>query len=163
MRALPATEARVGDPVALGVALGVGDRLGHDLQPPDLAGPPRHRQPDRADPAVEVEDALAAAQPRVLGGDRVEPLGHLGVGLEEGVVGHLEVAGRRAPREPLLAEHAGRPLGAAGVPSITVCRSTGGFGKRGRRGDEAGLDLAGAPPLADDEVAEHARRRARRS
>ncbi len=57
-------EAGVGDPVALGVALRVGDRLGDDLQPPDLARPARHRQPDRADPAVEVEDALARRSSR---------------------------------------------------------------------------------------------------
>ncbi len=69
-----------------------------------------HRQPDRADPAVEVEDALAAAQAGELGGDRVEALGHLGVGLEEGAVGHLQLAARRAPRAgaPRRARRSGR-------------------------------------------------------
>jgi hypothetical protein len=43
------------------------------------------RQRDRADPAVEVDHALLAVQPRQLGGGGVEALGHLGVRLEEGV------------------------------------------------------------------------------
>ncbi len=91
------------------------DRLGDDLQPPDLAGLGGHRQADRADPAVEVEDALAAGQAGELGGDRVEALGHLGVGLEEGAVGHLQLQPAELLAQPLLAEHAGRAVGAAGV------------------------------------------------
>ena len=75
----------------------------------------RHRQPDRADPAEEVEDPLAAAQPGELGGDRVEALGHLGVGLEEGAVGHLQLQAAELLAQALLAEHAGRPVAAAGV------------------------------------------------
>ena len=39
----------------------------------------------RADAAVDVEDPLASAEARVLGRELVEPLGHLGVGLEEGL------------------------------------------------------------------------------
>ena len=59
-------EARVADLVAPGVGDGVGDRLLDDLQAPDLAGARRHGQPDRADPAEEVEDALPALEARVL-------------------------------------------------------------------------------------------------
>ena len=43
-------EVGVLDLVLLGVGLGVGDRLGDDLDAPDLARLRRHRQADRADP-----------------------------------------------------------------------------------------------------------------
>ena len=73
------------------------------------------READRADPAVEVEDALAAGEPGELAGDRVEALGHLGVGLQEGGVGDAEAAGPQssssrcsAPSTPV------GPVGAAG-------------------------------------------------
>ena len=157
VRALPGMKWAFSIPLRLGVALGVGDRLGDDLQPPDLAGAAGHRQPDRADPAVEVEEPLAAAQPGELGGDRVEALGHLGVGLEEGAVGDLQLAARRAPR-------AGAPRRAR--RSARRCRPSRPRSPCGGRpgawrswaggGDEPGLDLAGAPALADDEVAQDA-------
>jgi len=54
-----------------------------DLEPPQLARAGGQRQPDRADAAVEVEHLLPTAQAGVLGGDRVQPLGHLRVRLEE--------------------------------------------------------------------------------
>ena len=52
-------EAGVLDPVEAGVLLGVDDRVGDDLDPPDLAGRPRQAEAERPDPAEEVEDALA--------------------------------------------------------------------------------------------------------
>ena len=64
--------------------------------------------------------------------------------------------------QALLAEHAGRAVGAAGRPldhGVQVDRRA--CGNRAGRGDEAGLDLAGAPALADDQVAQHARSAAR--
>ena len=78
-------EARVADLVAPGVGDRVRDRLLDDLQAPHLAGARGHGQPDRPDPAEEVEDALPALQARVLARDAVEPLGHLRVRLEERV------------------------------------------------------------------------------
>ena len=76
-------EVRVGYLVAARVGDRVGDRLRDDLQPPQLAGPPRERQSDRADPAVEVVQPFPALQVGELGDDAVEDLGHLGVRLEE--------------------------------------------------------------------------------
>ena len=67
-------------------------------------------------------------------------------------------AGRRAPRTRCSAPST--PVGPSVPPpgpSITVCRSTGGRGISRRRGDEPGLELTGAPALADDQVAQHAR------
>ena len=61
----------------------VGDGGLDELDADDLARPRGEREADRADAAVEVEDALAAAQPGGLGGVAVEHLGHLRVGLEE--------------------------------------------------------------------------------
>ena len=48
-------------------------------------------------------------------GDRVEALGHLGVGLEEGAVGHLELEAAELLVQALFAERPGRAVGAAGV------------------------------------------------
>jgi len=50
-----------------------------------LARAARQREPDRPDPAEEVEDALVPAQLRVLDGHAVQALAHHGVGLEERV------------------------------------------------------------------------------
>ena len=72
------------------VPLGVVNRLGHDLEAPDLARPARHRQADRADAAEEVEDPLGPGQPGELRRHPVEPLGHLGVGLEERLGGDAD-------------------------------------------------------------------------
>ena len=84
-------EADVADLVAPRRGDRVGDRRLDDLDPPDLAGARREPHRDRADPAVEVEDPLEAAQRRALGGDPVEHLGHLGVGLEERLGGDPQV------------------------------------------------------------------------
>ncbi len=70
---------------------GVGDGGFDELDPPQLAGARGERERDRADAAVEVVDALPALQGGVLGDDPVEQLGHLGVGLEEGLGGDAQV------------------------------------------------------------------------
>ena len=57
-------EGRVRDPVELGVLERAGDRLLRDLDPPDRQRVAREREPDRADPAVEIPDRLAAASAR---------------------------------------------------------------------------------------------------
>ena len=87
------------------------------------------READRADPAVEVEEPLAAGEAGELAGDRVEALGHLGVGLQEGACARRGSAGRRAPRSGARrrARRSARRCRPPG-PSITVCRSTGGRG-----------------------------------
>ena len=156
-----ADEAGVGDPVERRVRLRVGDRLGDALEAPDLARPRGEREADRADPAEEVEEPLAAAEPGELAGDRVQPLGHLGVGLQEGVVGDAEAQPAELLGQVLGAEHPGRPVGAAGRPldhGVQVDRRARDLR---RRGDQPGLELAGAPALADDEVAQRRRSVAR--
>ena len=80
-------EAGVVDLVEPGVRDRVGDRLLDQLEPPDLTGARRHQQPDRADPAVQVVDAIGGRRRGVLDREPVQPLGHLGVGLEERVRG----------------------------------------------------------------------------
>ena len=122
---------------------------------------------DRADAAVEVEDALVPAQVGELDRGAVEHLGHLRVRLEERL-------GRDQELE--LAELLAQPLG-AGEPlrrrrpgwSRRARRSGSRTGPRSRRpprarrvsiapgrGDEPDLQLAGAAALADDEVAQQA-------
>src|SRR3954454_12694440 len=83
-------KARVLDAVSLRVSLGIRDRLRDQLEAPDLACARSHRQADRPDPAVEVEDPFGAGESGEIPGNAVEALGHLGVGLEEGFVGELE-------------------------------------------------------------------------
>ena len=61
----------------------IGDRLLDELDPPDLSRVRGERERDRADPRVEVIDPLPALQGGVGDRYRVQPLGHLGVGLEE--------------------------------------------------------------------------------
>ena len=82
-RTSPAKKLRVVDAVGAGVVDGVGDGLLDELDAPQLAGARGERQRDRADAAVEVVEALPALERRELAGDAVEPLGHLGVRLEE--------------------------------------------------------------------------------
>ena len=108
----------------------------------------------------------------VLGGDAVEPLGHLGVGLEERLGRDRGSAGRRAPRRAV-----GAPATSSVSPpavrladarrsastSSAVARRRRATQRVGvelaRRGDEPHLQLAGAAALADDEVAQEARLR----
>ena len=128
-RASAARKRALRDPVELGVRLGVGDRLGDGLDPPDLAGVGGHAQADRADPAVEVEEPLAGAEARVLARDRVEQLGRLGVGLQEGEGGDAELEPAEALAQVLLAERRRSvPRCSPDCAATTVCRSVGGSG-----------------------------------
>src|ERR1044072_7483177 len=74
-------EGRVRDPVELRVLERAGDGFLRDLDPPDRQCVAREREPDRADPAVEIPDRLVAGEPGGLTRERVEPLGHRGVRL----------------------------------------------------------------------------------
>ena len=115
----------------------------------------REREADRADSAVEVEDPLAPGEPRVVGGDRVQALRRLGVGLEEGRGRDSQPQARQLLLEELLAEHAGRPVGAAAGALDHGVQIDGRLGEARPRGDQPGLKLPGAAALADDEVAQH--------
>ncbi len=70
-------ERGVADRVQLLVLDRAGDRLLVDLDPPHGQRLGSQRQADRADPAVQVVDGLAARQLRELARDRVQLLGHL--------------------------------------------------------------------------------------
>src|SRR5205809_73108 len=80
---LAGEEGGVRDPVQIGVLERARDRFFGDFHAPHGQRPRGERQPDRPDSAVEVVDRLAAGQRGVLGGDRVEPFRHRGVGLQE--------------------------------------------------------------------------------
>ena len=151
----PAKKRRVGDLVEPRVL----DRVGHggldELDADDLARPRGERQADRADAAVEVEDALVAAQRGELGGVAVEHLGHLGVGLEERLgrdqeaqvaelLGELRRAGeqRRLAALGALAEPRGLGPEQARRASTRVDQRVGV--ELAGRGDEPDLQLAGA-------------------
>ena len=101
-------EAGVEDVVEARVLDRVGDRRLDDLDADHLARAGGEREADRADAAVEVEDALVAAQLRELGGDLVQPLGHLGVGLEERLRADQEVEAARAARAAAACRRAAR-------------------------------------------------------
>ena len=58
--------------------------------------------------------------------------------------------------QALLAEHAGRPVAVAGVAGDDRVQVDGRFREARLGGDQAGLDLAAAPALAHDQVAEDA-------
>ena len=160
-------ELRVGDVVEPGVLDRVAHRRLDELDADHLARPAGEREPDRADAAVEVEDALVPAQPGVLDGDAVEPLGHLGVGLEERLGRDQEVAGRRACRAAAgrrRAARSRRPGWTRRARSVCVQNSP----SQGTASISASTSsLPGevtrrtwnwprAAPLADDEVAQEA-------
>ena len=84
----------------------VRDRRLDDVDAEYLAGAQREREAERADAAVEVVDALGAASAGVLGREPVEPLGHLGVGLEEGLRRDAEAQAGELLLEALVARHA---------------------------------------------------------
>ena len=71
-------------------------------------------------------------------------------------MGDLELQAAELLAQALLAERSGRAVGAARVALDRRVQVDGRFGEARRRGDQAGLDLAGAPALADDEIAQHA-------
>ena len=129
---------------------------GDDLDAPDLAGPAGQRQAEGADPAEEVEDALGAGQPGHLRGDRVEALGHLRVGLEEGAVGDPEAQAAELLLEVLGAQRTGGAVGAAAGPFDDRVQVDGRPGNLGRRGDEAALQLSRAATFPDHQVPQHA-------
>src|SRR5207248_11304249 len=62
----------------------------------------REREPDRADAAVEIPDGLAAGKPGGLARERVEPLGHRRVRLEEGVRTDAEAKPAELLLDPLV-------------------------------------------------------------
>ena len=126
----------------------------------------RERQARRADAAVEVVDALPALERRELAGDAVEPLGHLGVRLEERLRRDREAQPARAPRGS-----ARRPTASIVRPPLRGLADAVGprpqqavAAARPRRAlstsispgpvHEAHADLPGPAPLADDEVAQ---------
>ena len=127
-----------------------------ELEAPDLAGVAGEGEADRADAAVEVEDALGAGEAGELGGDPVEALGHLGVRLKERAVGDLEVEPAELLRDRLGAKGAGRALGRSRSSFDHGVEVDGRALDRSRRRDEARLQVAGAQALADDEVAQDA-------
>ena len=140
------------------LSLGVGDRLGDDLDAPDLAGARgpssgrscRSRRRGRRRARCRSGPAHSAAI-------AVEALGHLGVGLEEGAVGDAEAQAAELLLQVLGAQRPGGAVGAAASRPRRPCAGPrAGGGSCGRRGDQAGLDLAGAAALADDEVAQDA-------
>src|SRR4029450_470806 len=127
---------------------------GDDLHTPDLVGPAGEGEPEGADAAEEVEDALGAGQAGLLGGDPVEPLSHLRVGLEEGSVGDPEAKAAEFLLQEFGAERPGAHSRRAAGTFGDGVQVDGRAGDLRGRGDEAALELAGAPPLADHEVAE---------
>ena len=152
-------EARVADPVELGVGLGVDDRVGDVLDPPDLAGVGGHAQADRADPAVEVEEPLARRR-----GRRTRARPRRGARPSR-----CWSAGRRRGRRAGRARRAARagtprrgrrsaPSCPPESPPTTVCRSTGGSGISASEVTRRVCSWPGAAALADDQVAQHAGR-----
>ena len=126
------------------------------------------REPDRADPAVEIPDRLAAGEPRGLARERVEPLGHRGVRLEERVRADAEAQAAELLLDPLLApeqprrqvRHLGgrvvdRPVDRAHLGEAAQdVDEVAGLELLAGRGHELDERLARVAALADDEVAE---------
>ena len=166
---LARVERGVRDPVQLGVLERARDGLLRDLDAPDRQRVAGEREPDRADPAVEVVDALLARQLRVLARELVEPLRHGRVRLQERIRAHAEAEAAQLLLDRIVAEeelrrqvrHLGRP-----VVHRPVDRAH--LGKAAQRGDEAvHVELAGSrdelderlarvAALADDEVPQEA-------
>src|SRR4029079_7430515 len=160
----------VRDRVELGVLQRAGDRLLRDLDPPDRQRVAGEREPDRADAAVEIPDGLATGEPRGLARERVEPLCHSGVRLEEGVWADAEAKPAELLLDPLLAPE--QPRGQVRHLSRRVVHrpvDRPHLGEAAENVDEvAGLEsvagsghelderLARIAALADDQVAEAA-------
>ena len=152
--------ARVGDRV--------GDRLGDQLEPPHLGHPRGHEQADRADPAVQVVDALEAgrrrrtrspartgARPSRCWSERTPP---------------AEISKRIPPSSSSKrSEPASNSVSPPWVvsPDAALARPeqpVEAVGGRDQRlpvelplaGDQAHLDRSAAPALAHDEVAQQA-------
>ena len=147
----------------------VGDRRLDQLQPPQLRRARRQRQADRADAAVEVEDALAAPQRRrtrrrARTGARPSrcwsgrtPAGEI----RKRRLAELLLEARRSRRSARVSPPRGRLAerrrpAVHSRPSQSTAPARAVGVERPGRGDEPHLDLAGAPPLAHDEVAQEA-------
>ena len=161
VRALPATNLAFSIPLRSALRSASSIASGTISRPQISPASRGHRQADRADAAEEVEDALAPGQSGELRRDPVEALGHLGVGLEERAVGHLELEAAELLVQAFFAERPGRAVGAARVALDRRVEVDRRAGQARRGGHQAGLDLPGPPSLADDEVAEHAASRRR--
>ena len=163
---LAGEERRVRDAVQLGVLERARDGLLRDLDTPDRERVGGEREPDRPDAAVEVVDALLARQLRVLAREPVEPFGHRGVRLEEGVRADPEAQAaellldRLVPVQELRRQvrDLGRPVVDRPVDRAHL-RETHERGDEALRvelaggGDQLDEHLAGVPALADHEMA----------
>src|SRR6266516_352252 len=99
----PREEGRVRDPVQVGVLDRAGDRLLRDLDSPNRERLVRKREPDRADPAVEVVHGLLAGHRGVLAGELVQALSHRRVRLQERVRPHAETQAAQLLLDRILA------------------------------------------------------------
>ena len=163
-------EARVVDAVQPRVRDRVRDGLLDHLDAPHLTGLQRQRERDRADPAEQVEHLLATGEPGEVARHPVEHLGHLGVGLEEGLGGDPEpqavAAECAAPRRSCPCRRPPRscPRGWSRRPTRPASRARRGRPRRRRTSrsrsrpcwSRFGLELAAAASLAHDEVAQEA-------
>ena len=119
------------DAVRAGVVDRVGDGLLDDLDAPQLACPRGQGQAHGADAAVQVVEALPALERRELAGDAVEPLGHLGVRLEERLRRDREAQPRDLLVDALVARQEHRAPAARGLADAVGPASTAGC-RRGR-------------------------------
>ena len=125
---------RVGDLVEPRVGDRVRDRVLDDLEAEDLARPRGERQPDRADPAEEVVDALGAVQLRVLGGDARRACSAISVLVWKNASGEI-----RKRSSPSSSPAAGRRPAAAVLPpawSPPAPRSASRTSRRSRPRDQ---------------------------
>ncbi len=167
---VPAERRVVGQPVGRGIALGVGDRLGHDVDGHHLPRSRGQGDPDAPGAAEEVVEHLRAVQPGRLGDPLVEPLGHARVRLEERPRRDAQGGTADALLEPVPAERhaggvAGGGLGDPRVDRVQHPHDLGmGVGQAGRDrvgarlgardGDEGHQHLPGRDALAHHDVAQ---------
>jgi hypothetical protein len=167
LRHVARDELGVPDPVAGGVLARARDRLLRDLDAVHRARMRGRQQADGAGAAVEIPHHVARPQLRQLDRERVEPLGHGRVRLHEGPRGDRELQPADALGEPVAAEQqrlveADRDLGHARVHRVDDARDPLRDELRqaldprylARGGHEHRQQLAGAPALAHDEVAQ---------
>ena len=165
---VPGEELRILDPVELGVLDGARDRLLRDLEAPYSSRVAGERQPDRAGPAVEIEDVLGSGESGEVACQLVQPLRHLGVRLQERGRAHTEAQPEDLFLDRLLApEQLRREIGLLrrGVVDRPVDRAhlreapenvdeVPRLESVARRGDEDDERLARVPPFPDDKVPE---------
>ncbi len=170
LRDIADDELGVRDAVSLGVSRAPAIDSAEISMPYTAAAPRRGQQADRAGAAVEIPDDVVGPERRELDRDRVQPLGHHGVGLHERARAHLELEPADALAEPVAADQHGlleadRDLGHAGVDRVHHADDARrqelgqpvGAGDLARRGHEHRQQLAGAYALAHDQVAQVAR------